>query len=108
MSGVLLFDLIAGEFFSLSFLLIYTLFIFILGYVYDVLAIEMSDHHGYSFQDADRYKLLKTIFFDIFIYRFITIFAVIYGTIGYFFNKESWNKVARTGRNYETEVKSAA
>jgi poly-beta-1,6-N-acetyl-D-glucosamine synthase len=108
MAGVLLFDLIAGEFFSLSFLLIYTLFIFILGYVYDVLAIEMSDYHGYSFQDADRYKLIKTIFFDIFIYRFITIFAVIYGTIGYFFNKKSWNKVARTGRNYETEVKSAA
>lgn len=108
MTAVLLFDIVSGEFFSLSFLIIYTLCIFILGYVYDVLAVEMSDHYGYTFQDEDRYKLLHAILFDVFIYRFITITAVIYGTIAYFFNNKNWNKVARTGRNYQTEAKTAA
>ncbi|MCM3716930.1 glycosyltransferase family 2 protein [Fictibacillus phosphorivorans] len=107
MTAVLVFNLFTGEVFSLSFLIIYTLCIFIMGYAYDVLAVFLSDYHGYYFQDKDR-KVLRAIFFDLFIYRFITIMAVVYGTIAYFFNNKSWNKVARTGRKYQVEEKTAA
>lgn len=108
MTSALIIDMFAGEFFSISFLFFYLLYIFLLGFVYDMIAIGISEKYGYPFQDDETWSLVRSILFDIFIYRFITIFAVIYGTIGYFFNKKSWNKVARTGRNYETEVESAA
>jgi poly-beta-1,6-N-acetyl-D-glucosamine synthase len=108
MTSALIFDLFAGEFFSFYFLVFYILYIFVLGFVYDIVAIGMSEKYGYAFQEEETLPLIRVIFFDIFIYRFITMFAVIYGTIHYFFNKKSWNKVARTGRNYETEIKKAA
>jgi poly-beta-1,6-N-acetyl-D-glucosamine synthase len=60
-----------------------------LGYLYDVAAIEMSDKHGFSFQNEDTYPLILVIFYGLFVFRFITMLAVIYGTIAYFFNKKS-------------------
>lgn len=67
----------------------------------------MGKHYGFTFQKKDRYRLFITIIFDIFVYRFVTLYIVMYGSIAYFFNKD-WNKVARTGRNYQTDSKSAA
>ncbi|MGG1574308.1 glycosyltransferase family 2 protein [Fictibacillus sp. NRS-1165] len=108
MTGVLIADSISGELFSLSFLMIYLLYILVIGLVYDMVALGMSERYGYAFQEEDTYPMLLVILFDIFVYRFITMFAVIFGTIDYFFNKKSWNKVARTGRRYEVDSKTAA
>lgn len=108
MTGALVYNLLDGEVFSLTFILIYTLYIFILGFIYNMVAVGMSDRYGYNFEEKDTLRLVGVIFYDIFVYRFITIFAVIYGTIEYFFNKKSWNKVKRTGRDYKLNSENAA
>ncbi|WHY72814.1 glycosyltransferase family 2 protein [Fictibacillus enclensis] len=108
MTGVLIMDGLDGKLFSWTFLLLYVAYIFGVGLVYDMVAIGMSERHGYAFQEKDTYPLLMVIIFDIFFYRFITMFAVIFGTVDYFFNRKAWNKVARTGRHYETGEETAA
>lgn len=107
MTGALIYNLFDGEAFSLTFIFIYTLYIFLLGFIYNMVAIGMSDRYGYFIEEKNTLRLVGVILYDIFIYRFITIFAVIYGTIDYFFNKSSWNKVKRTGRNYKLSNENA-
>ena len=53
----------------------------------------------YSFKDIP--NIAKTIMLDLIIFRYIGSFFVLMGTIMYFFNKEDWNKVARTGTQYQ-------
>jgi cellulose synthase/poly-beta-1,6-N-acetylglucosamine synthase-like glycosyltransferase len=89
------------------YILLYLLYIFLFGIAYDLVAIGMGKYYGFSFQKKDTFRLIFAIFFDIFVYRFVTIYFVMYGSISYFFNKK-WNKVARTGRNYQTDSKPAA
>jgi hypothetical protein len=89
------------------YILFYLFYIILFGIAYDLVAIGMSKYHGFSFQKKDVPRLLIAILFDIFIYRFVTMYFVMYGSIAYFFNKK-WNKVARTGRNYQTDSKPAA
>ncbi|MED2973825.1 glycosyltransferase [Fictibacillus sp. B-59209] len=91
----------------LEYVLIYVLYIFIFGLVYDMVAIGMGEYHGYAFQEKDTYPLLATILFDIFIFRIVTMVCVAYGSIAYFFNRD-WNKVSRTGREYQADSRPAA
>ncbi|MED4694431.1 glycosyltransferase family 2 protein [Peribacillus frigoritolerans] len=93
--------------FSPYFIFTYLSYIFLFSLTYDLVAIGMGKHYGFTFQKKERYRLFITIIFDIFVYRFVTLYIVMYGSIAYFFNKD-WNKVARTGRNYQTDSKSAA
>ena len=108
MTGAILIDFFHGHFFSLTFLIYYVVYIFLLGYVYDELAIEMSEKHGFFFQEKEDVILAFVIFFDIFIYRFIIMTAIIYGTVAYFINNKNWNKVQRTGRDYTESTEHAA
>lgn len=87
----------------LEYVLIYVLYIFIFGLVYDMVAIGMGEYYGYAFQEKDTYPLLVTILFDIFIFRMVTMACVAYGSIAYFFNRD-WNKVSRTGREYQRRI----
>lgn len=89
------------------YLLFYLMYIILFGAAYDLVAIRMGKYHGFSFRKKDVPRLLSAIIFDIFVYRFVTMYFVMYGSISYFFNKK-WNKVARTGRNYQTDSKPAA
>jgi hypothetical protein len=89
------------------YILFYLLYILLFGIAYDLVAIAMGKYYGFSFQKKDISRLLSAIIFDIFVYRFASMYFVIYGSISYFFNKK-WNKVARTGRNYQTDSKPAA
>lgn len=86
------------------YILFYFLYIFLFGIAYDLVAIGMGKYYGFSFQKKDASRLLFAIIFDIYVYRFVTMYIVLYGSISYFFNKK-WNKVARTGRNYQTDSK---
>lgn len=85
----------------------YLSYLFVFGVLYDLAAIKMNSYYGFTFEKKDWSSLMFTILLDVFIYRFILMYVVIYGTINYFFNK-NWNKVDRTGRNYENDSKSAA
>ncbi|MDV2684195.1 gamma-glutamyltransferase [Alkalihalophilus lindianensis] len=88
----------------LSYMLYYLTFLFIFGVVYDIAALIMNRYHGFRFQWRDIPSLCITILLDVFVYRFALMYIVMHGTIEYFFNTD-WNKVSRTGRNYQTETK---
>ncbi|UOK57418.1 hypothetical protein MGI18_23410 [Bacillus sp. OVS6] len=51
--------------------------------------------------------MLVAILFDVLIYRLATMIFIMYGSIAYFFN-QNWNKVERTGRDYQTDSETAA
>ncbi|MEC2071187.1 gamma-glutamyltransferase [Alkalihalophilus marmarensis] len=89
----------------LAYVLYYLTFLFIFGVVYDIAALIMNRYHGFRFQWRDIPSLFITILLDVFVYRFALMYIVMHGTIEYFFNTD-WNKVSRTGRNYQTETKS--
>ncbi|MFB5660304.1 glycosyltransferase [Alteribacillus sp. HJP-4] len=91
----------------LFFIAFYVTYIFLFSLAYNLMALRMGKHYGFVFDKKDKWKLLLTIFFDIFVYRFITMYFVLYGSIAYFFNRD-WNKVERTGRNYQDDVGPAA
>ncbi|MFB4162262.1 gamma-glutamyltransferase [Alteribacillus sp. JSM 102045] len=91
----------------LYYTLFYLSYLFVFGVVYDLAAIALNRHYGFKFQKKDISSLFITILIDVFLYRFVLIYVAIHGTIAYFFNKD-WNKVSRTGRDYQTGPKRAA
>ncbi|ARI77991.1 hypothetical protein HM131_14530 [Halobacillus mangrovi] len=100
MTGIVIVNLINNpENSILDYMFFYLFFIFLFGVLYDLVALGMNKHHGFSFQKRDWFRLFWTIIFDILIFRFVSVYFVMYGSISYFFNKK-WNKVDRTGRSY--------
>ncbi|MGG1572792.1 glycosyltransferase family 2 protein, partial [Fictibacillus sp. NRS-1165] len=100
MTGVFIANMIYDPHQSYFYYVFFYLFwIFFFGLIYDLVAIGIAKHYGYSFGIKDSFRLLSAILFDILVYRFVTMYFVMYGSISYFFNKK-WNKVARTGRKY--------
>jgi hypothetical protein len=69
--------------------------------IYNPLSLILSRKEGVRIQKKDMLIVIKVMLLDLFFYRFISIFFTMYGTVHYFFNRKSWNKVARTGRLYE-------
>ncbi len=105
-AGVFIYTAITGYSFALvSFVVLYLLYIFLFNLIYTTMAIKQVKRYGFSFEKKDRLRLLMTVLYDIFVHRFVTMYFVMYGSVAYFFNRD-WKKVARTGRNYETDVAS--
>ncbi|WP_341357377.1 glycosyltransferase [Rossellomorea sp. y25] len=103
MTGIVIFNMIYDpQNTYVDYLFFYLFWIFLFGFMYDVVAIRQGKRYGFTFSMKDRFRLFFAILFDIFIYRFVTMYFVMYGSISYFFNKK-WNKVSRTGRNYHQE-----
>lgn len=48
--------------------------------------------------------IIQAVALDVFVYRFINLVIYLLGTILYFFNNESWNKVSRTNRIYKFDT----
>jgi cellulose synthase/poly-beta-1,6-N-acetylglucosamine synthase-like glycosyltransferase len=71
--------------------------------IYSMIAVFLARYYGVRFRGKDKVRLAVTIVLDLVVYRFVTIFFVLYGTLAYFVNRNDWNKVARTGRTYELE-----
>jgi hypothetical protein len=67
--------------------------------LYSLEAVHLAKN--YNIKLVEKRKLIYTIFLELLFYRYVIIGINMYGTIAYFFNKHSWNKVSRTGRNYE-------
>lgn len=103
MTGIVIVNIIENpQHIYLNYLFFYVFWAFLFGLLYDLVAIRQGKHYGFTFDRKDSFRILYAILFDIFIYRFVTLYFVMYGSISYFFNKK-WNKVARTGRNYHQE-----
>lgn len=62
----------------------------------------INDRLGYKLIGFDRIRLSLFIPFEIVTYRLLGILFNVLGTLGYFINKDSWNKVQRVGNNYQT------
>lgn len=108
MTGVVIVNILGSEENTyLNYLFFYMFWAFALGLIYDLVAIRQGKRYGFTFKKKDGFYLFIAILYDIFIYRFITMFFVMYGSISYFFNKK-WNKVSRTGRNYHQQGSTPA
>ena len=71
--------------------------------LYNITALLISYYYENTFGIKDFLNILLVIFLDIVFYRFITLYCTLFGTIQYFRNQGEWNKVARTGREYNIE-----
>ena len=76
---------------------------FSLNFIYNMLAIIIAQKYNQKFYFRDLLRIVKTILQDLVIFRYLTLFFVLSGTFQYFINKEGWNKVQRTGRQYAIE-----
>lgn len=76
---------------------------FVVNMLYIVISLTISDQYGFRYSKGNLFAIIGTIFLDLFIFRFINLFYIMVGSTAYFFNKEGWNKVARTGRYYSVE-----
>ncbi|MFC0561035.1 gamma-glutamyltransferase [Halalkalibacter alkalisediminis] len=88
-----------------QYVFLYLVYLFLFSVVYDLVSIGMSRYYGFKFGKNDGFRLCTAIAIDVLVYRIVILYIVLYGSIAYFFNHD-WNKVARTGRNYQTESKS--
>lgn len=86
-----------------SLLLFYLLGVVSLNLIYSLFAMYLARYYGVEFKGKDKIRLTITIILDLFVYRFITLFFVLIGTVSYFINRNDWNKVSRSGRVYELE-----
>jgi biofilm PGA synthesis N-glycosyltransferase PgaC len=82
---------------------IFTYFVIfiVINLIYDVGSLILANYYGVKYKKTDIFRLLYIIFVDIFFYRFITLYTVILGSVTYFHEHKNWNKVERSGRNYD-------
>lgn len=78
----------------------------IINPLYNVIAVIVSKQHGTTFKGWDKLRLFNVMVLDLCVFRLITMFYIVYGSLAYFVNKEGWNKVERTGRKYKFEKAS--
>ncbi|WP_310877097.1 glycosyltransferase [Priestia megaterium] len=85
--------------------LIYTVTSVFANLFYAIAALSVSSDYGHSYGKKDFLALTVTIILDLLVYRFINLLTAMIGSLAYFVNKHSWNKVSRTGRKYTVESK---
>lgn len=84
-------------------ILFYLIGVVSLNLIYSIFAISLARYYGVHFKGKEKKRLAITIILDLFVYRFVTLFFVLFGTVAYFIKRNDWNKVARTGRVYEID-----
>jgi len=70
-----------------------------------ITTIYISSLHGLKFSKSDTVRILLFLPIEIFIFRMINLFFVVYGTLTYFHNSQSWNKVDRSNHLGSLKVK---
>ncbi|MDD4036134.1 MAG: glycosyltransferase [Bacilli bacterium] len=91
---------------NLNYILIYILIFLSTHLIYNIGGIIIASFYNIKYVGINFLRLLFTIILDITIYRVIILTTIIMGTISYFINKNSWNKVKRSGYNYNILKKS--
>ncbi|MGN1386394.1 MAG: glycosyltransferase [Bacillus sp. (in: firmicutes)] len=77
-------------------------FSFSLGVFQSVVSLIVTKRMGHQFNKKDLLRLAFFIPFEIVTYRFLGVIFNTFGTIAYFINKNSWNKVQRVGKQHQT------
>ncbi len=88
---------------AMNLMILYLLGVVSLNVIYSMFAVYLARYYEVRFEGKEKIRFAFTILLDLVVYRFVTLFFVLYGTVAYFVNSNDWNKVARTGRNYELE-----
>lgn len=90
---------------SLEVISLFTIGIVLL-FVYNIIAYNKTKKIGIDLSNVSKFKLALLIIFEFFIYKFFLIFIFIYGTIKHIFsrNKYQWNKMERSGKDYNDLV----
>jgi cellulose synthase/poly-beta-1,6-N-acetylglucosamine synthase-like glycosyltransferase len=96
--SVLIFNNIINN--TLSYVLIYFLIFITIHSMYNIAGIYIAHHYNIKYKGMDIIRVILTVILDILVYRIVILYTIIIGTISYFVDKKSWNKVSRTGRNY--------
>ncbi len=78
------------------------LFSFSLGVFQSIVSLIISHRLGHSFTKRDRLRLGYFVPLEIVSYRFLGVIFNTFGTVAYFINKNSWNKVQRVGKQHQT------
>ncbi|MDD2409931.1 MAG: glycosyltransferase family 2 protein [Bacilli bacterium] len=81
-------------------ILIYFLIFIAVHLTYNIAGISIAYHYNIKYKGIDFIRVIFTVILDIFFYRIVILYTIITGTISYFTNKRGWNKVNRSGRNY--------
>ncbi|MFS0784526.1 glycosyltransferase family 2 protein [Bacillus sp. 1P06AnD] len=77
---------------------IYFVLSLLLNLTYTLITIQISKKFGLVI--GSKKELIKTIIGELVFFRFVFMLFVMMGTILYFFNKDGWNKVKRSGNDY--------
>lgn len=95
---IMLLNIIANNFYNV---LAYLVIFISINLFYNLSSIFIASYYGIKYEGINKFRIIYTIFLDLFIYKFLTLYTVIVGTLTYFKNHKSWNKVERSGRNYD-------
>lgn len=66
--------------------------------------IYISYVHGIKYNKNDLFRIFLFLPIEIFFYRMINLLFVVYGTLTYFYNSQSWNKTDRFGHIKDIKV----
>lgn len=77
-------------------------FSFSLGVFQSIVSLTITKRMGHQFTKPDLIRLSFFIPFEIVTYRFLGVIFNTFGTVAYFINKNSWNKVQRVGKQHQT------
>lgn len=78
----------------------YLLFAVSLNLLYTFIALRIAKTYGMIYEKREKWLWGSTIVTDLMLFRFIYMVYVVCGSLLYFVNKDGWNKVQRTGREY--------
>ncbi len=78
------------------------LFSFSLGVFQSVVSLIITHRLGHTFKVQDRLRFCYFVPLEIVSYRFLGVIFNTFGTVAYFINKNSWNKVQRVGKQHQT------
>ncbi len=67
---------------------------------YNVVGLFIAYFYNVRYKGLDNIRIVTTIILDLVVYRIIILYTIIVGTISYFTEKNEWNKVDRSGHNY--------
>ncbi|MDD3543446.1 MAG: hypothetical protein PHO69_12275, partial [Petrimonas sp.] len=85
---------------NLSHVLIYFLIFITVHCLYNIISFGIAYYYGIKYKGMDFVRIILTVILDILIYRMVILYTIIVGTISYFTDKKGWNRVNRSGRDY--------
>lgn len=85
---------------TMSHVIVYLIIFVSVHLTYNIVGIIIAYNYKVRYKGTDFLRLIYTVILDITIYRTVILYTIIVGTISYFIEKKEWNKVDRSGRNY--------